>query len=126
VRVRIDRDAPAPPYEQLVTQIRRQIERGTLAPGQRLPTVRALAERIDLVPNTVARAYRELEVAGWIETRGRAGTFAAATLPHRAEHPGALLQDAARAYVARARQLGADDRAALEAVRRAQQSALRT
>ncbi|WP_354002845.1 GntR family transcriptional regulator [Microbacterium elymi] len=48
---------------------------GELAPGERLPTVRRLAEDLGLAAGTVARAYRELETSGVIETRGRAGTF---------------------------------------------------
>jgi DNA-binding transcriptional regulator YhcF (GntR family) len=119
MRMRISRASATPPYEQIVEQIRTQIERGTLPPGTRLPTVRALAERVGLVPNTVARAYRELEAAGWVETRGRAGTFVAER-PSPPEEAEAQLAAAASAYVARARQLGVEDRAASAALRRAQ------
>jgi DNA-binding transcriptional regulator YhcF (GntR family) len=120
MRMRIARASATPPYEQIVEQIRTQIERGTLASGTRLPTVRALAERVGLVPNTVAKAYRELEAAGWVETRGRAGTFVAERLPSPPEEAEAQLAAAASAYVARARQLGVADGAASAALRRAQ------
>ena len=115
LRFDIDRSSATPPYEQIVSQVRRAVERGTLAPGTRLPTVRALAERTGLVPNTVAKAYRELEALGHLEGRGRAGTFVA----ERPRPAGDDLEDAARTYLERARRLGADPNAAVEAVRRA-------
>ncbi len=113
LRIEVDRSSATPPYEQIVTQVRRAVERGTLAPGTRLPTVRALAERTGLVPNTVAKAYRELEASGHLEGRGRAGTFVVD------RPPGDDLDEAARVYLERGRRLGADPNAAVEAVRRA-------
>ena len=71
----IDRDSSTPPYVQLVDQVTEAIDTGTVAMGERLPTVRELAETLDLAPNTVARAYKELEEAGLLRTAGRAGTF---------------------------------------------------
>jgi DNA-binding transcriptional regulator YhcF (GntR family) len=115
LHIEVDRSSTTPPYEQIVAQVRRAVERGTLAPGTRLPTVRALAERTGLVPNTVAKAYRELEASGDLEGRGRAGTFVA----DRSPLAGDDLEEAARGYLERARRLGADPTAAVEAVRRA-------
>jgi DNA-binding transcriptional regulator YhcF (GntR family) len=74
----IDATSPTPPYEQLRLQIARQIGDHTLAVGTRLPTVRQMAADLGLAVNTVGRAYRELEEAGLIETRGRAGSFVSA------------------------------------------------
>ncbi|WP_432828912.1 GntR family transcriptional regulator [Dactylosporangium sp. CA-092794] len=74
----IDAASAVPPYEQLRVQLARQIQDHSLAVGTRLPTVRALATELGLAANTVARAYRELEEAGLIETRGRAGSFVSA------------------------------------------------
>ena len=74
----IDAASPVPPFEQLRTQFARQIQDRTLAVGARLPTIRHLAANLGLAVNTVGRAYRELEEAGLIETRGRAGTFVSA------------------------------------------------
>lgn len=74
----IDAASPVPPFEQLRVQLARQIQDRTLAVGARLPTIRHLAADLGLAVNTVGRAYRELEEAGLIETRGRAGSFVSA------------------------------------------------
>jgi len=75
--IMIDPASAVPPFEQLRRQLIDDVDGGELAPGTRLPTVRRLAEDLGLAPGTVARAYRELEAAGIIETRGRNGTFVA-------------------------------------------------
>ncbi|GAA2284404.1 GntR family transcriptional regulator [Nonomuraea roseoviolacea subsp. roseoviolacea] len=74
----IDSGSPVPPFEQLRAQLARQIQAGALPVGSRLPTIRHLAADLGLAVNTVGRAYRELEEAGLIETRGRAGSFVSA------------------------------------------------
>jgi DNA-binding transcriptional regulator YhcF (GntR family) len=74
----IDAASPVPPFEQLRAQLAGQIHDRTLAVGARLPTIRRLAADLGLAVNTVGRAYRELEEAGLIETRGRAGSFVTA------------------------------------------------
>lgn len=71
----IDHDSATPPFEQLRTQIAAMTVTGELQPGQKLPTVRQLANDLGLAANTVARAYRELEADGVISTQGRRGTF---------------------------------------------------
>ena len=86
---------------------------GSLPTGTRLPTVRALADELGLAVNTVAKAYRELEASGAIETRGRAGSFVALSRD-AAER---TLQEAAAGYAARARSLGIDPERALSYVR---------
>ena len=95
-----------PPFAQLRDGVRRQIQRGELLPGDRLPTVRAAAAALALAPNTVARAYRELEEDGWLIGRGRAGTFVADRLPEQPPDREAALAEAAEAYGRRAAQLG--------------------
>jgi DNA-binding transcriptional regulator YhcF (GntR family) len=82
-------------------QVIDSVRSGRLAPGARLPTVRALAGQLGLAVNTVARAYRELETAGIVETRGRSGTFVARTDP-----TDAAMAAAARACADAARALG--------------------
>ena len=113
------RDGAGPPYLQLFERLCALIARGSLLPGERLPTVRSLAEQLDLAPNTVARAYRTLEDDGWIVGRGRAGTFVADTLPERPAAPDDALARAAAAYLRRAEQLGFDRAAAARAIRTA-------
>jgi len=89
-------------FEQLRLQVIHLADSGALAPGTRLPAVRALAEQLDVAPHTVARAYKELEAAGVVATRGRNGTVVCA----RDERLGGL-SDAAAAYAAVAKSQGA-------------------
>lgn len=74
----IDSASPVPPFEQLRAQLAGQIQDHTLAVGTRLPAIRRLAADLGLAINTVGRAYRELEEAGLIETRGAAGSYVTA------------------------------------------------
>jgi DNA-binding transcriptional regulator YhcF (GntR family) len=108
----IDAGSPVPPYEQLRSQLARQIGDRTLAVGTRLPTVRRLAADLGLAVNTVARAYRELEESGLVETRGRAGTFVAAA----GELVREQAQRAAREYAAIVTGLGLEREEALRIV----------
>ncbi|MBD8506142.1 GntR family transcriptional regulator [Hoyosella sp. G463] len=75
--VSIDGGSALPPYEQIVCGVVDAVREGALIAGTKLPTVRALAGDLRISPNTVARAYRELEARGVIETHGRLGTFVA-------------------------------------------------
>ncbi|MBC7342586.1 MAG: GntR family transcriptional regulator [Clostridia bacterium] len=72
---RIDPDKNVPLYQQVTQEIKKAIRSGALEPGERLPTVRQLASELAINPNTVARAYLELERDGWITTARGAGTF---------------------------------------------------
>jgi len=67
-----------PLFEQLRLNIIERADDGTLAPGTRLPAVRSLAADLGVAPHTVARAYKELEAAGVVATRGRNGTVVCA------------------------------------------------
>jgi DNA-binding transcriptional regulator YhcF (GntR family) len=71
----IEPGGAVPPYEQIRSQFAERIRSGELPIGTRLPTVRRLADDLGLAVNTVARAYRELELGGLVQTRGRAGSF---------------------------------------------------
>ncbi len=66
--------SPVPIYEQIVDGVQRLVRRGDLTPGTGLPSVRQLANDLEINPNTVARAYRALERDGVLETAGRRGT----------------------------------------------------
>lgn len=68
-----------PIYLQIVNQVKYLVASGRLAPGAELPAIRVLAEQLVINPNTVARAYRELELAGLVEKRRTAGTYVSDT-----------------------------------------------
>jgi DNA-binding transcriptional regulator YhcF (GntR family) len=84
------------PFEQVRSQLAAQIGDGTIVAGTRLPPVRHLADDLGLAVNTVARAYRELEAAGLVETRGRGGTVVTARGDQAAARVSAAAQDYAR------------------------------
>ena len=71
----LDPASPTPKNEQLTQQVQDAVKAGTLAAGTKLPTVRALAAELDVATYTIARAYRQLEDLGVIETHGRNGTL---------------------------------------------------
>ena len=102
VLVAVDTASAEPPYEQVRRQIAEAVAAGRLVAGTRLPPVRHLAGDLGLAANTVARAYRELEQAGLVETRGRGGTVVTGAGDERRE----AARAAASAYVAQARRLG--------------------
>jgi GntR family transcriptional regulator len=99
--LRIDAQPDTPLFEQVRTRMIEAVREGALPAGTRLPTVRELAGQLGLAVNTVARAYRELEAAGVVETRGRFGTFVASSDP-----ADAAMAAAAGAFVAAARAVG--------------------
>ena len=70
----VDPQSGVPIYVQLVERVRHALAVGTLRPGERLPTVRALAKELAVAPNTVVKAYNELQRAGLIESRPGVGT----------------------------------------------------
>jgi DNA-binding transcriptional regulator YhcF (GntR family) len=108
----IDPSSPTPPFEQVRRGVIALVESGELIVGSRLPTVRALAAELGLAVNTVARAYRELESDGVIETRGRNGSIVLASGDsiHRS------VEAAARRYAEVVAQLGFDREAAVAIV----------
>ncbi len=75
--IEIDERSPLPPYEQLRSQVAAMVQAGDLTEGTRLPSIRQLANDLGVAGGTVARAYRELESAGVVHTRGRHGTVVA-------------------------------------------------
>jgi DNA-binding transcriptional regulator YhcF (GntR family) len=109
----LDPESSVPPYEQVRSQIAGAIESGRLRPAAQLPTVRRLAGDLGLAVNTVARAYRELELAGLVETRGRHGTFVAGP-PSQTRQ---LAVEAADEFFRRMSELGYDRAEAMAIVR---------
>ena len=71
----VDLKSGVPLYRQIIDQVKSGIATGTLGPGDRLPTVRQLSVDLSVNPNTVSRAYNELELTGLVETHMGSGTF---------------------------------------------------
>jgi GntR family transcriptional regulator len=75
VQIHISANDGIPIYLQIVNQVKYLVASGRLSAGEELPPIRVLAEQLLINPNTVARAYRELESAGLVEKRRTAGTY---------------------------------------------------
>ncbi|MGO9338619.1 MAG: GntR family transcriptional regulator [Terracidiphilus sp.] len=84
-RFLLDLHSGMPVYRQIIDQVRGGIASGALAAGDQLPTVRQLAVDLEINPNTVVRAYRELELGGLLETHQGTGTFISAQKMKRAD-----------------------------------------
>jgi GntR family transcriptional regulator len=104
--ITLDLSSPTPPFEQLRARIAHLVETGALAPGTRLPPVRALAADLGIAVGTVARAYRELEAAGHVVSRRRHGTSVAEQPPAAGRPTAAEVEEAADVLVHRARAAG--------------------
>ncbi|HUX04028.1 MAG TPA: GntR family transcriptional regulator [Acidimicrobiales bacterium] len=94
IQFRLDPRSGVAPYRQLVEQVQRAVELGRLRGGDQLPSVREVVTQVTINPNTVHRAYRELEHLGLAEGRTGLGTFIT-------EHPGALAASATHEELAR-------------------------
>jgi GntR family transcriptional regulator len=116
IQVVVDTDNGVAPWRQVRDQLVRLITAGSLAAGTRLPTIRQLARDLGLAPGTIARTYRELELAGLVRTGRAKGTVVADIT---ATDPVAALGDLARDYVTAALALGFDTATAVDAVRAA-------
>ena len=77
-RFRLDAHSGVPVYRQIIDQVQAGVASGTLAVGDQLPTVRQTAVDLEINPNTVLRAYRELEIRGALDTQQGTGTFISA------------------------------------------------
>ncbi|MBM7818901.1 GntR family transcriptional regulator [Cellulosimicrobium cellulans] len=113
LRVEIDLRSGLAPYEQIRSQVVAHVAAGRLRVGDRLPTIRALATDLGLAPGTVARAYRELEAAGIVTTRRRAGTVVADGV----SPSDVAARHAAHELVRAGREAGLSDDAILDVVR---------
>jgi GntR family transcriptional regulator len=107
-----------PIYLQIVNQVKYLVASGRLAPGEELPPIRALAEQLVVNPNTVARAYRELEVAGVVEKRRTAGTYVSdAGSPLARRERLKILTQRVEALLAEAQQMNVSVEEVIELVR---------
>lgn len=119
----LDPGSGVPAYLQIVQQVRQAVSLGTLRAGDQLPTVKEAVGALVINPNTVLKAYRELEHAGVVDARRGQGTFVARGVegPSSASDYGPLRAELA-GWLARARAAGLDD----EAIRAVVASTLRT
>ncbi|MCX5016269.1 MULTISPECIES: GntR family transcriptional regulator [unclassified Streptomyces] len=105
---RVDRRSGVATYLQLVTQVKQALRLGVLEPGDRLPTAREVVEATAINPNTVLKAYRELEREGLVEPRPGAGTFVRRSLSRPEAAADSPLRLELSAWMARAREAGLD------------------
>jgi GntR family transcriptional regulator len=98
-----------PTYAQLVEQVRQAVRLGVLRPGDQLPTVKEVVTTLTINPNTVLRAYRELDHEGLVEGRRGVGTFIADGVSPPPRDDTAELRPALQRWITRARAAGLDD-----------------
>jgi GntR family transcriptional regulator len=109
IEFHLDATSGVSPYLQIVQQVRRALRLGLLHEGDQLPTVKDVVARLAINPNTVLKAYRELEHEGLVGARPGVGTFVTATLSDASlSAHGPLRQDLSR-WIAKARRAGLDD-----------------
>ena len=109
MQIHISPSDGVPIYLQIVNQVKLLVASGRMNPGDELPPIRVLAERLTINPNTVARAYRELEVAGVVNKRRTAGTYVAdAGSPLARREKVRILTERVDALLVEARQLDVD------------------
>jgi GntR family transcriptional regulator len=97
------------PYQQLVQQTRHALRLGLLREGDQLPTIKEVVAQLAINPNTVLKAYRELEHDGLVAARPGLGTFVTATLADTSLAAHGPLRSGLQRWLAKARQAGLDD-----------------
>jgi GntR family transcriptional regulator len=108
IELRIQPGSGVPVYLQIVQQVKHAIRLGLLKPGDQMPTIRDVVASLAINPNTVMKAYRELEMEGLIGGRPGQGTFVSTTLPG-APHPDIEeMRVGLQQWIARARARGLD------------------
>jgi DNA-binding transcriptional regulator YhcF (GntR family) len=109
VQLHISPSDGVPIYLQIVNQVKYLVASGRLVAGEELPPIRVLADQLVINPNTVARAYRELEIAGVVEKRRTAGTYVSASgSPLARRERLKILNERIDALLAEARQMNVD------------------
>ncbi len=122
--IRIQTNSDVPIYRQIVDGVRLAVAGGRIKPGDELPSVRALAVELKVNANTIARAFRELEFLGVVETRRGAGTYVAASAERAARGVRReLIEKYARELVRTGRQAGLSPKEILQVVHTALASA---
>ena len=119
MHIHISPNDGVPIYLQIVNQVKYLVASGRLAPGEELPPIRVLAEQLLINPNTVARAYRELEQAGVVTKRRTAGTYiSGAGSPLARRERLKILTERIDALLAEARQLDVSTEEVIDLLRR--------
>jgi GntR family transcriptional regulator len=108
---RLNDRSGVPTYLQLVQQVRQAISLGLLQPGDQLPTVKEVVGKLAINPNTVLKAYHELDHEGLVEGRRGQGTFVSDGLPRLPPTNHAALRSALLRWIERARGVGLDEEA---------------
>jgi len=108
IEFHLDGRSGVAPYMQLVQQVRQAMRLGLLAEGDQLPTVKDVVAKVAINPNTVLKAYRELEYEGLVSARPGVGTFVTRTLTDSSLAAHAPLRVELRAWLAKARGAGLD------------------
>ena len=109
IELRIDARSGLPAYLQIVQQVKHALRLGLLAPGDQMPTIRELVASLAINPNTVLKAYRELEMEGLIGGRPGQGTFVLQTLPGSSHDELAEMRASLIQWLDRAQELGMDE-----------------
>ncbi|MER7506594.1 GntR family transcriptional regulator [Nonomuraea pusilla] len=109
IEFHLDAKSGVSPYLQLVQQVRHALRLGLLREGDRLPTVKEVVAQLAINPNTVLKAYRELEHEGLVGARPGVGTFVTATLAGTSLAAHGPLRLELRRWLAKARRAGLDD-----------------
>jgi GntR family transcriptional regulator len=106
---RLDTQSGVPAYRQIVLQVKHFLRIGVLRVGDQLPTVKDVAVDLAINPNTVLRAYRDLEVEGLTKSRAGLGTFVVRTLPGTSVKAHESLRRSLRLWLAQAKAAGLDE-----------------
>jgi GntR family transcriptional regulator len=109
MRFRIDQRSGVAPYQQLVHQVRQALRLGMLQEGDQLPTVKEVVAQVAINPNTVQKAYRELELEGLVKGRPGRGTFVVRTLADGSIAAHRALRGELLRWLDKARRAGLDD-----------------
>jgi GntR family transcriptional regulator len=108
IEFHLDGRSGVAPYMQLIQQVRQAMRLGLLAEGDQLPTVKDVVAKVAINPNTVLKAYRELEYEGLVSPRPGLGTFVTRTLTDASLVAHGPLREELRAWLAKARAAGLD------------------
>lgn len=109
IEFHLDARSGVAPYMQLVHQVRQAMRLGLLFEGDRLPTVKDVAAKVAINPNTVLKAYRELEYEGLVAKKPGVGTFVSSTLSDASLSEHEPLRQELRGWLERARTAGLDE-----------------